>query len=93
MLYDDELYMLKSNKIYVMLCYVMLLFFWLIIHYSKRDPYLPPLAPPTHSVAAQMLQQQDVPFESVQKMELICDQESLWYLSVGESERVLLRVN
>ena len=22
MLYDDELYMLKSNKIYVMLCYV-----------------------------------------------------------------------
>ena len=24
MLYDDELYMLKSNKIYVMLCYVML---------------------------------------------------------------------
>ena len=61
--------------------------------YSKRDPYLPPLAPPTHSVAAQMLQQQDVPFESVQKMELICDQESLWYLSVGESERVLLRVN
>ena len=63
------------------------------ILYSKRDPYLPPLAPPTHSVAAQMLQQQDVPFESVQKMELICDQESLWYLSVGESERVLLRVN
>ena len=24
MLYEDELYMLKSNKIYVMLCYVML---------------------------------------------------------------------
>ena len=24
LLYDDELYMLKSNKIYVMLCYVML---------------------------------------------------------------------
>ena len=62
-------------------------------YYSKRDPYLPPLAPPTHSVAAQMLQQQDVPFESAQKMELICDQELLWYLSVGESERVLLRVN
>ena len=27
-----------------------------IEYYSKRDPYLPPLAPPTHSVAAQMLQ-------------------------------------
>ena len=24
MLYDDELYMFKSNKIYAMLCYVML---------------------------------------------------------------------